>query len=77
MKQVGVREFKDKATTLLAADETLLVKRHDEPIGLYIPLKSKTPAEKKILDGLGRTVTKVMKETGMTEEELVAALKIK
>lgn len=78
MKQVGIREFKDKATTLLAANETLLVKRHDEPIGLYIPLKTKTRAEKlKILDRLGKTVNKVLDETGMTEDELVEALKIK
>jgi hypothetical protein len=47
MKRVGIREFKDKATTLLAADETLLVKRHDEPIELYIPLKTKSPEERK------------------------------
>jgi hypothetical protein len=77
MKHVGVREFKDRATTLLAADETFIVKRHDEPIGLYIPLKTKTASEKKkILDGLQKSVTKVLKETGLTEDELVEALRI-
>jgi hypothetical protein len=78
MKRVGIREFKDKATTLLAAEETFLVKRHDEPIGLYIPLKTKTPAErKKILERLSKTVSKVLEETSMTEDDLVEALKIK
>lgn len=75
MKRVGIREFKDKATTLLAADETLVIERHGTPIGFYIPIEAKDRAKSSAaLDRLGETVALVLKETGMTEDELVREL---
>ena len=35
MRHVGVREFKDKATTLLASDETLVIERHGTALISY------------------------------------------
>jgi hypothetical protein len=37
MRHVGVREFRDKATTYLSGNEVLAVEKHGQPIGYYIP----------------------------------------
>ena len=37
MRAVGVREFRDQATTMMGAGETLVIERHGEPICFYVP----------------------------------------
>ena len=71
MKRVGVREFRDHATQYLAGDEVLLVERHGEPIGFYIPTgASRRESFAQALDRLEQTVQQVLTETGLSEEEL-------
>jgi len=71
MKQVGVREFRDHATQYLAGEEVLVVERHGEPIGFYVPAKQRRKEDfARALAELGEEVKKVMEETGLTEEEL-------
>lgn len=73
MKRVGIREFKEKATVLLAEAEAMVVERHGTPIGFYIPLPKKDKAEaQRAAERLQQTVDKVLEQTGMTEDELVA-----
>jgi antitoxin (DNA-binding transcriptional repressor) of toxin-antitoxin stability system len=75
MQRVGVREFKDKATSLLGSGETLVIERHGKPIGFYIPIEAKDRAAGRAsLDQLGETVKAILDRTGMTEDELVEAL---
>jgi antitoxin (DNA-binding transcriptional repressor) of toxin-antitoxin stability system len=75
MQHVGVREFKDKATSLLGSGETLVIERHGKPIGFYIPIEAKDRAAGRAsLDRLGETVKAILDRTGMTEDELVEAL---
>ena len=40
MRAIGVREFRDQATSLLAAGETLVIGRHGEAIGFYVPIQA-------------------------------------
>ena len=73
MQRVGVREFKEKASSLLGGGETLVIERHGKPIGFYIPIVAKDrQAGRASLDRLGKTVQDILDRTGMTEEELVA-----
>ena len=73
MQRVGVREFKDKASSLLGSGETLVIERHGKPIGFYIPIVAKDrKAGRAALDRLGETIEDILAITGMTEEELVA-----
>ena len=75
MRHVGVREFKDKATTLLASDETLVIERHGTPIGFYVPIEAKArDTGRAVLDRLGDTVAAVLATTALSEEELVDEL---
>lgn len=72
MRTIGVREFRDQATSLLASDETLIVERHGEPIGFYVPIAAKD--RRAGLDALGRLSTivdDVLARAGIDEDELV------
>lgn len=75
MQRVGVREFKERATSLLSGGETLIVERRGEVVGFYVPLVAKDRAAgRAALDRLGEEVEAFLTRTGLTEDELVAAL---
>ena len=72
MKRVGVREFKDKATALIAEEKGLVIEKHGKPVGFYIPIVEKDKAKaKEAAEKLERTIENVLERTGMTREELV------
>jgi hypothetical protein len=70
MKNVGVREFRDHATTYLSGSEPLAVNKHGRVIGFYFPVKRDEERIRRSLDKLGETVSAILDETGMTEDEL-------
>ena len=72
MRSVGVREFRDQATTMMAAGETLVIERHGEPIGFFVPITAKDRrAGRAALGRLGKLVADVMTRTGLAEDDLV------
>ena len=72
MRRVGVREFKDRATALLASGETLVIERHGAPVGFFVPIRAKDRAGgRAALDRLGAAVSDVLDQAGVSEEELV------
>lgn len=75
MKRVGVREFRDHATQYLAGSEVLVIERHGESIGFYIPATAPRPvASPEAFERLDRAVTRVLDQTGFSEEELIRFL---
>lgn len=75
MRHVGVREFRDKATTYLSGDEVLSVERHGKPIGYYIPVRRASEEEaRRALEEFDTAVGRFLEETGVTREELADAL---
>jgi antitoxin (DNA-binding transcriptional repressor) of toxin-antitoxin stability system len=75
MRSVGVREFRDQATTILAAGETLVIERHGEPIGFFVPIvATDRRAGAEALGRLGGLVENVTAVTGLREDELVREL---
>lgn len=72
MRAVGVREFRDQATSLLGAGETLVIERHGEPIGFYVPITAKDrKAGRKALGRLGAAVEDLLAQTGVDEDVIV------
>ena len=72
MKTVGVREFRDQATTLIAAGETLVIERHGEPVGFYVPITATDrPAGRAALGRLDALVNDLAAQTGLDEDDLV------
>ena len=73
MKSVGIREFRDRATQLIASGETLVVEKHGEPVGFFVPIVARDRRAGAVaLDRLGETVRGVLAKTGLTEDDLVA-----
>jgi hypothetical protein len=70
-KRVGVREFRDHATHYLGGEDPLVVERHGQPIGFYIPTGGTHQASfAAALQSLGQMVRTVLADTGLSEEEL-------
>src|SRR4051794_33688564 len=75
MRSVGVREFRDQATSMMSSGETLVIERHGEPIGFFVPVNAKDRrAGREVLGQLGAVLEAVRAESGMTEDELVDEL---
>lgn len=75
MKSVGVREFRDHATKLINSGETLVIEKHGEPVGFFVPIVAKDRrAGARKLEQLDVIVTAVLEETGLTEDELVSEI---
>ena len=78
MRKVGIKEFRDNATKLLASGETMLVERHGHPVGYFIPVKQRDEAEiEAAMERLERAVERAMEESGLTEDELADLFTIK
>lgn len=73
MRSVGVREFRDQATKMMSAGETLVIERHGEPIGFFVPISAKDRrGGREALGRLGDTVDDLLAATGLDEDELVS-----
>jgi len=74
MKRIGVRAFKDRANALLNANEPLIIERHGHAIGAYIPFGQPDREEAaRAATALAATLEMVYAQTGLPEDELVAA----
>ena len=72
MRAIGVREFRDQASSILAGGETLVIERHGEPIGFFVPITAKDRrAGRKALGRLGGLVDDIVTRSGLVEDELV------
>ncbi len=74
-RRVGIKEFKDKATQLLAADEPFVVERHGKAIGYYTPLSRKDHAgAQAALDRLDATMERIAAKRGLSVEQLESVM---
>ncbi len=72
MTHVGIREFKDKATTLLSSGETLVVERHGKTVGFYIPIEAKDRnAGQAALEHLENVINGILERSNLTEDEFL------
>lgn len=76
MRDVGVREFRDHASSYLAGDEPLAVRRHGRVLGFYLPVKHKSDEEelREALREAREGLAALRQETGLSEEGLVEEL---
>lgn len=72
MRAIGVREFRDQASSILAGGETLVIERHGEPIGFFVPITAKDRrVGRKALGRLAGLVDDIVTRSGLDEDELV------
>jgi antitoxin (DNA-binding transcriptional repressor) of toxin-antitoxin stability system len=72
--RVGIREFRSKlAQYVLEADTPIAITRHGDTVGFFIPARPKRrDAEKAALKDAAERFDRLLQESGVTEEELVA-----
>lgn len=72
MRSVGVREFRDQATSMMGAGETLVIERHGKPIGFFVPITAKDRrAGREVVGRLGEAADKLLGHAGLDEDDLV------
>ncbi|MGE0731791.1 MAG: type II toxin-antitoxin system Phd/YefM family antitoxin [Acidimicrobiia bacterium] len=70
MRSVGVREFRDQATQLMNAGETLVIERHGVPIGFFVPIAAiDRRAGRDALGRLGHAVDELLAATGLLNRQ--------
>jgi hypothetical protein len=69
LKTVGVREFRDHVTTYLSGFDPAAVSKHGRVVGSTSPLGGEDKV-RRALTRLRETVSQVLDETGLLEEEL-------
>ena len=69
---VGVREFRNRATQMMAANETVIIERHGVPIGFFVPIAARDRrAGREALGRLGELVDDLLQQTDLDEDSLV------
>ncbi|HEY3488986.1 MAG TPA: type II toxin-antitoxin system prevent-host-death family antitoxin [Candidatus Deferrimicrobiaceae bacterium] len=66
---MGVREFKEQLTGVLASEEEVVVTRHGKPIARVVPVPEGSPED--LLLGIGM----ILGESGITKDEALKVLK--
>ena len=76
MKDVGVREFRDHASSYLSGDEPLAVRRHGRVLGFYVPVRRKNDAEelRAALREARDSLAELRRASGLSEDELIEDL---
>lgn len=70
LQQVGVREFRDRATQYLAGADPVAITRHGRVIGFYVPVPVDRDETERALQRLADTVERISQRTGMSEDQL-------
>lgn len=70
MRRVGIREFRDNATKLLAEGETLQIERHGHPVGYFIPVRRKDADADAALERLAEAALRAVREGDLDEDAL-------
>ncbi len=77
LKHVGVREFRDHATSYLSGSDPVAVSKHGRVIGFYVPLARDENEVARAITRLNETVGQVLADSGMSEDELAALVDLR
>ena len=72
MRSIGIRAFRDAATTHLAAREALEIQRHGHTVGYFIPARDADGRPP--LATLATLLDQAIDDSDLSQEELVAVL---
>jgi hypothetical protein len=79
MQVTGVREFRGRATQLLAGHELVLVTRHGKLTSIVVPVNEpeSLPVElrRELIDRVGAAIFAHLKRRGATEKKILANFK--
>lgn len=74
MRNVGIKELKDQASSIVSAGEPVIIERYGHPVGMYVPLKPGGAGGKaqsyQYAQNIERLMAEIAQENGMTPDEL-------
>lgn len=73
MKRIGIREFRDNATKLLAGGEGLRIERHGHLVGYFVPASSEAGGE--ALVELAALLRDAIDNSDLSQSEMVNLLR--
>lgn len=78
MRNVGIKELKDQASTIVNAGETVIIEKYGRPVGLYVPLGTAPRSDKmqayQLAENVGRIMAEIAAQNGLTPDELADEL---
>lgn len=77
LKNIGVRDFRDHATTYLSGPDPVAVSKHGRVIGFYIPVERDDGEVARAIARLSESVGRVVSESGLSEDELADELDLR
>lgn len=77
LRNIGVRDFRDHATTYLSGPDPVAVNKHGRVIGFYIPVDRDDEEVTRAVARLSETVDRVVAESGLSEDELADDLDVR
>ncbi len=74
VKHVGVRELRGDLAEKLKGSEPIIIKRHGQVLGIYVPVQQVDRAKvAEALDQFHAAIERLLSESDITREELVDA----
>lgn len=74
MRNVGIKELKDQASSIVSAGEAVIIERYGRPVGMYVPLEQVGAGDKARAYQLASDIQRLMREiaerSGLTPDEL-------
>ena len=78
IRNVGIKELKDQASTIVNTGEAVIIERYGRPVGLYVPLGSQDAGDKacayQLAENINRLMTQIAAQNGLTPEALADEL---
>lgn len=74
MRNVGIKELKDQASSIVNAGEPVIIERYGRPVGMYVPLEQEGAGNKarayQLAENIRRLMGEIAEHNGLTSEEL-------
>lgn len=75
MRRVGIREFRNQATSMMSSGETLVIERHGRPVGFFVPVVAvDREAGRAALGRLAAFADGLLAKAGLDEDVLALEL---
>jgi hypothetical protein len=72
LRQIGVREFRNRASHLMASGDILAIERHGHTIGYFVPVKQVASEQARLAQARFEQAITEAKAAGLFDEEMLS-----
>lgn len=71
LTRMGVRQYRQDIPRVIREGQPIVIERHGQPVGLYIPIKQRNhDKEARLMQELADSLKELWEASGLSEEEL-------